>query len=456
MLSDAKIAEFDSSEISVEQSGLTFNLNKALQSPPVIDLIPTEPPKPKPKPKKQLNIPSTNFNFTPVLEQLKNEKFPDENPELKHLEHGDKEFDYCIMVVGVTGCGKSSFCNYMFKKAVFDASAGAIAVTSTCNSNSLTINQKKILFIDTPGFSDEKVSNEQRVSDLGSVFLLAKNGLHAIVICFSGSSRFDTASGDTIRELNLLGDFWDHTFIVYTHADEIGRTEQEQTDCIYSWYHDQNCPDMFKNLHDKVEGRFMTIESKNRIGNTDYYNMKANQFLEWVQFIFHTRNRESVYTNDLFIWAKNEYDKAKQEKQKYEKALKEALDKIAEREAQIEKNTEELENCKSDLQKLTDICNKLKMEQDDQQKSDTEKDLLYAKIRDLSEQLLLKEADREYRERQLKEANKNLSEVKEQVDAMKAVVSKSPAKIAHEKVTKELPKKTFFQKAKGFIMFWRK
>jgi len=172
---------------------------------------------------------------------------------------------YTVIIVGVAGCGKSTFYNYLMQEEVFKSNSGATCVTSKSDGHICNILGTKVLFVDTPGFSGEYNSNEQFITDLSSAFLLARNGASAIILCFNGANRFDSAVGDTIRELRLLGDnWWSYAFVVFTHADDFGDTAEEQRSMVLSWLRDQRCPDDLKILFQCVENRFITIESKKK------------------------------------------------------------------------------------------------------------------------------------------------------------------------------------------------
>ena len=109
------------------------------------------------------------------------------------------------MVIGVTGTGKSSLCNFFFREEIFDAEAGAISVTEKTIAHCCSINGLLFKFIDTPGFCDELEENNKRIAELGEALLHAHNGVHAIAICVNGQNRFSTADGSLFEELKYLG-----------------------------------------------------------------------------------------------------------------------------------------------------------------------------------------------------------------------------------------------------------
>ena len=184
-----------------------------------------------------------------------------------------------------------------------------------------TVLGKRVLFVDTPGFSDAYESEEQRMTDLGRALYFAQAGLHAVVICFSGMARFNLATEGVVNALDQLGTFWPHAFVLYTHADDMGSTESEQKQQIYQWINNPRCPERLKWLLQQVQYRFMTVESRMRGNNQMYHQQKCKEFLDLVEQVY-TLNNQHLYTNKLFKWAKEKYDQVRREKKRQEEELK--------------------------------------------------------------------------------------------------------------------------------------
>ena len=66
---------------------------------------------------------------------------------------------------------------------VFNTKGGAVSLTTKSDAHSGTVLGKRVLFVDTPGFSDAYESEEQRMTELGRALYFAQAGVHAIVIC---------------------------------------------------------------------------------------------------------------------------------------------------------------------------------------------------------------------------------------------------------------------------------
>jgi len=230
--------------------------------------------------------------------------------------------DYSLLVVGVTGSGKSSACNFFIGENVFETEGGAIAVTAKSDAHIQTISGKRVLFIDTPGFGDEFASDEVRMAELGRAILFAKDGVNAIILCLDGSRRFDTSVANLLKEFEVLGAFWPYTFILYTHSADMGHSEEERKCKITEWLNHPKCPERMKWLFDKVSHRAMTVESKHYSMNMTYYQDKCQELLQMIEVIS-ALNHYQRYTNQFFQWAKKKYDDVKQQKIQHERQLKE-------------------------------------------------------------------------------------------------------------------------------------
>ena len=230
--------------------------------------------------------------------------------------------DYSLLVVGITGSGKSSACNFFIGSDVFNTAGGAIAVTAKSDAHVQCILGKQVLFIDTPGFGDEFASDEVRMAELGRAILFAREGVNAIVLCLDGSRRFDSSIAQLLKEFEVLGAFWPYTFIMYTHAADMGNTEQEQKLMISQWLDSPKCPERMKWLFDKVSHRCMTVESKQFKNYSGYYEHKCRELLNMIDAIS-VQNQHQRYTNQFFQWAKKKYDQVKQQKVEHERRLEE-------------------------------------------------------------------------------------------------------------------------------------
>jgi len=62
-----------------------------------------------------------------------------------------------ILIIGVTGHGKSTLGNFMLQQQVFQSGGGMIAVTSEAKKETRTVQGVNLTIIDTVGFSNDSV-----------------------------------------------------------------------------------------------------------------------------------------------------------------------------------------------------------------------------------------------------------------------------------------------------------
>ena len=336
-----------------------------------------------------------------------------ENSNLFSLGGADSmpiDNDYSVMVIGVSGSGKSTACNYFLNKKVFNAKGGAVSVTAKSDAHSGIVLGKKVMFIDTPGFSDAYESEEQRMADLGKALYFAQAGVHAIVICFNGTARFDLATEGLVNALEQLGTFWPHAFILYSHADDMGSTESEQKQQVYQWLKNPRCPDRLKWLLEAVRYRFMTVESRMRGADHAYHKQKCKELMDFVEKVY-TSNNCQLYTNKLFKWAKQKYDLARLEEKRQEEELKKCQESLLDHQ-QLLKSFEEqsIMQKRSHQEAIDNLQEEIKSLQQQQQQSQhqQEKEELY-------HQLLQKQASEQEESRKLNSIIEKQRETTEQL-----------------------------------------
>ena len=228
------------------------------------------------------------------------------------------------MVTGITGAGKSSACNFLLGEKVFEVDLGPIAVTSRSHSHTTVLNNKEVEIIDTPGFCEDGMDEEQNIKELGKAVYLARNGVHAIALVVNASHRFTASQVTFLKEIELFGELWPFMFIIFSAAKNYGATEEEQRKRIHDTYDSPKCPENFKKLLDRVDKRFIMFESTEQ--NQSYRSTKLAEFFKMVDSIYYTNQR--VYSNKLFQRAIELYEKEKEKEKNKDQKYQEALNKV--------------------------------------------------------------------------------------------------------------------------------
>jgi len=334
--------------------------------------------------------------------------------------------DYAIMIIGVTGSGKSTACNFFINEKVFNTKGGAVSVTVKSDAHTGIVLGKKILFIDTPGFSDAYETEEQRMADLGRALYYAQAGVHAIVICFNGTARFDLATEGVVNALDQLGTFWPHAFVLYSHADDMGSTENEQKQQVYEWLNNPRCPERLKWLLEQVQYRFMTVESRMRGGDHSYHQQKCKELVNLVEQVFMLNNHQ-LYTNKLFKWAKQKYDQARKEKKRQEEELKKCQESLMEHQQLLRSFEEQsIMQTISHQETIDNLQEEIKSLQQQHQQSHfpQEREELY-------KQILQKQLNEQDENRQLKSIIQEQRETMEEIRQTVSMQMKEQSKLEH-------------------------
>ena len=240
------------------------------------------------------------------------------------------------MVTGITGAGKSSACNFLLGKNIFEVGLVGKAVTSQSRSYTTVLNGRKVEIIDSSSFREGGVTDEQNIKELCNTIFLARNGVHAIVLVVNVSQKFASLQVALLKQLELLGELWPFMFIIFSATKHYGDTDEEQRKKINEAYDykdpEEKTENLFKKLLDKVEKRFMLLECTET--NQDYRALKLTEFFKMVDNIYHTNER--LYSNELFKKAIELYEERRSEKAYQEDELQHTGEELEKEQGFIE------------------------------------------------------------------------------------------------------------------------
>lgn len=242
--------------------------------------------------------------------------------------------DYNIMLIGVAGGGKSTACNFYFGKKVFQTK-GIVTAKSEIHCDDIL--ESKVLLIDTPGFTH---TDEKYLQEIAEALNCEEDGVHAVGICLDGSRRYDTACDEFVNQLSSLDRLWSHAFVLYTHADDLGDTEQERKEQVLGWLRHERCPKGLRSLLENVKLRCITVESKSK--DKEYHKEKCKELLSLVSNIYEENSRKMY--NGMFKETMQNVDKVHEE-------LKASSDQFIDKKADHETKAE-LKNDKEVLLKV--------------------------------------------------------------------------------------------------------
>ena len=124
-----------------------------------------------------------------------------------------------FVVIGATGTGKSSFCNFVLNKEIFKTSDDPNSETKEVKGSYGIKDSKNIFAIDTPGLKDSSDEDQIHIKNIAQ-YLRKRKNVKAIILTINfHCPRFDS----TLRELLLvfgnmfpIEEFWEHVGIVFT------------------------------------------------------------------------------------------------------------------------------------------------------------------------------------------------------------------------------------------------
>ena len=368
--------------------------------------------------------------------------------------------DYTLMVTGITGNGKSSFCNFLScSNTAFETGSGFASITDKSAAAIITMQGVRLKLIDTPGFCDDYDDEEEHMKEFGEALVLASKGVNAIALVISAKSRYTTNEKTTI-ELSQFQELWPFMFIIFTHANSLGTSEEEQRKKLQLNFETERCPAALKVLMQQVSNRYIVIESVKRSGNPEeYYQTKTKELHTMISAIHKAANYQ-VYSNELFISTKELLDKLAQENAEAKEQLKM---KKSETEENIKKRLEEekakeeaklkaqmSEDQQKELEKAQDEKRQLLLEQEkekllqkenEKDKAKQERDEVYREKerleKELEEKKKIKQEALEALKKQLKEEREKQEMLKEKAEESKEQSSKKWYRFLFKKSTND-------------------
>ncbi|KAL6118407.1 uncharacterized protein ACO6RY_03214 [Pungitius sinensis] len=200
-----------------------------------------------------------------------------------------------IVMLGKTGCGKSSVANTILGENVFKVGHTVNSETSECQSETRRVDGRDVTFIDTPGLFDTHRPEEELKAEIVSCITEFAPGPHAFIIVFN-LGRFTEQEQEVIDKINqyFSEEAFKYATLLFTHGDDLdeGQTIED--------FLQNNQP--MRDLMKKCGGRCHVVDNKYWKNNQqDEYRSNQFQVKQLLKTIDHMMeaNKGSFYTNEM-------------------------------------------------------------------------------------------------------------------------------------------------------------
>ncbi|XP_033119999.1 uncharacterized protein LOC117119324 [Anneissia japonica] len=284
----------------------------------------------------------------------------DNNPDLAKVPPGPP---LNIVVIGKTGQGKSSTGNSILFQDAFNDSCSSSSVTKACEWKTVTIDNRELLVVDTPGYLDTSFENPLNVQEslkftsdeVARGLTVLNDSIHAVLLVMKFGERciaYDRAVILAAEEL-FGGALMDYGIICFSHKDEMERQEKRNKTNKEEHLKQLRSQSIFRDILDKCGNRVVYFN-----------NLAASEVEQKAQLVTLIKLIDITLTKKNFVpFTTGKLEEAREiVRQKREKEMAEA----EERKLKVEEKRKEVDEIMEkqkifDEEKTTEAKTKRKM-----------------------------------------------------------------------------------------------